>query len=76
MLFPASLHGLSPAYLLFSSYDGLLVENGEQHELDIDDNEWFQLIWNMIVLIKHRLLGFNIRVSWASFLGQLAQLYG
>ena len=32
--------------------DNLLVENGKQHELDIDDNEWFLLIWNIIVLIK------------------------
>ena len=32
--------------------DGSLVENGEQQELDIDDDEWFWLIWNMIVLMK------------------------
>ena len=56
--------------------DGLSVENGEQHELDIDGNEWFWLIWNMIVLIKRRLLEFNIWANWASFLGKLAQLYG
>jgi len=56
--------------------DGSLVENGEQRELDIDDIEWFRLMWNMIVLIKRRLLEFNIWASWVSFLGQLAQLYG
>ena len=56
--------------------DDSLVENGEQHDLDIDDDEWFRPIWNMIVLIKQRLLEFNIWASWASFLGQLAQLYG
>jgi hypothetical protein len=27
--------------------DGLLVENGEQQELDINDDEWFRLIWNL-----------------------------
>ena len=43
--------------------------------LDIDDDEWFRLRWNMNVLIKQRLLEFNIWASWASFLGQLAQLY-
>ena len=32
--------------------DGLLVENGEQHELDIDVDEWFRLIWNKIVYDK------------------------
>ena len=55
--------------------DNSLVENGEQQELDINDIEWFRLIWNLIVLIKQRLLEFNIWVGWASFLGQLAQLY-
>ena len=55
--------------------DGSLVENGEQQELKIDDVEWFQLIWKMIVLIKRRLLEFNRWASWASFSGQLAQLY-
>ena len=40
--------------------DGSLVEDGEQQELDIDDDEWFQLIWNMIVLMKQRLFKFNI----------------
>ena len=56
--------------------DSSLVENGKQQELDIDDDECFWPIWNMIVLIKRRLLEFNIWASWASFLGQLAQLYG
>ena len=55
--------------------DNSLVENGEQQELDINDIEWFRLIWNLIVLIKQHLLEFNIWVGWASFLGQLAQLY-
>jgi hypothetical protein len=36
--------------------DGLLVENGEQHVLDFDDDEWFWLLWNIIVLMKQRLL--------------------
>jgi hypothetical protein len=54
---------------------GFLVENGEQQELDIDDDEWFRLISNMIVLMKQHLLKFNIWASWYSFLGQLAQLY-
>jgi hypothetical protein len=55
--------------------DNLLVENSKQQELDIDDIQWFWLIWNMIVQMKQRLPEFNIWASWASFLGQLAQLY-
>jgi hypothetical protein len=30
--------------LEWSDDDGLLVENGEQQELDIDDDEWFRPI--------------------------------
>jgi hypothetical protein len=48
--------------------DNSLVENGKQQELDIDDDEWFWLIWIMIVLMKRRLLKFNISAGWASFL--------
>ena len=55
--------------------DGSLVQNGEQHELNIDDVEWFRLIWNMIELVKWRPLEFNIWASWTSFLSQLAQLW-
>ena len=45
-------------------------------DLDVDDVEWFRLIWNVIVLIKQHLLEFNIWASWVSFLSKLAQLYG
>jgi hypothetical protein len=56
--------------------DGSLVDNGKQQEVTIDDDECFRLIWNMFVLIKRRLLKFNIWASWPNFWGQLAQLYG
>ena len=56
--------------------DGSLVENGGLRGLDIDNDEWFRLIWNTIVLIKRRLLEFNIWASWVSFIDPLSELYG
>jgi hypothetical protein len=52
-----------------------LVENGEQQELDINDIEWFRLIWNLIVLINNASLNSTYELVELD-LGQLAQLYG
>jgi len=55
--------------------DNSLVENGEQQELDINDIEWFRLIWNLIVLINNASLNSTYELVELD-LGQLAQLYG